>query len=790
MVWRAKDPRLGRDVAIKVLLKEVASDPDRLRRFELEARATSALSHPNILTIFDVGTHKGTPFLVSELLDGSTLREAERSEPMGVRQAIDYASQIAQGLAAAHEHGIVHRDLKPDNIFVTADGRVKILDFGLARLSEETAVGNLSDAATATQLTQLGTVMGTIGYMAPEQVLGQPAEAAADVFAFGCLLYEMLSGVPPFARNTQVETLSAILEREPPESPELEARLPPRLGRILRRCLAKKPAERYPSGRELAADLKELTESLSSGEVRIGSSVWAARGRLFVRRRWPWLASAGAAILAAGLGLWLFAGASITLSPAGRPIGESVAVLPFRNVGEDPKLEFLCDGLTEELINILGRVEGLRVPGRTSSFRFKGGKVDLAEVGALLNVDSVLEGSVQSDAGQLRIRAQLVSLPDGFQLWSEKYDRERAEILAVQDEVAAAIVRRLRGEVAASAISGAGAGEEVDFETYELYLQGRYHLNQRTGPDMKKALEFFGSALDRDSGYARAWSGRADSYSLLLDYDYLTAEEAVPKAETAARRALELDPALADAHTSLALILDLDGRTEEAEREYRLAVEMGPRHVNANLWLGGHLVSVGRYGEALPYLERAVELDPLLPVARANLVMALYAGRRFEEAIASGEDGQAHAPPDYDLLDWWLAWIYAEQAGRSDDALAITDKWLERTRDEPVPNIQWKLLRAIALAHGGRKAEARELIVRIEEQRAADATYRGVADLIALAYAALGDAGSFVEWARETLSFAPSEFSPGSLEHSPEYDRVRSDPRFVEFLDWRRSASG
>ncbi len=799
VVWKALDPRLGREVAIKVLSADLETRPDRLQRFEFEARTVSSLNHPNILTVFDVGNWKGTRYLVTELLEGATLREAEREQEIDLERAIGFALQIANGLAAAHEQGIAHRDLKPDNIFVTDDGRLKILDFGLARLAAKVAEDDRKDAATATALTSVGQVLGTAGYMSPEQVRARPSDARSDVFSFGCMLFELVTGMAPFARASTVETMAATLRRDPLEPAVVDGLLPRPLERILERCLQKHPEKRYPSAVELAEDLEALARGLANGEVRVPSAAWPLRrARFWLRRHRRQAIAWSAALAVAGLGAWLWLDPGETrgrrkaaVATAGSEARlASVAVLPFANSSGDPDVEYLCDGITEEVMSVLGRVAGVRVPGRTSSFRFKDREIDLADVGEKLGVESVLKGAVEVGERTLTVSARLVAVPDGHELWSGAYDGERADLVAIPQEVATAIVSKLLGEIAGDQTLPSGTPEAVDFETFELFLQGRYHLNRRTAEGLRRAQDYFQEVLERDRGYAPAWSGLADSYSLLLEYGHLSLEEAVPKAETAARHALELAPLLADGHASLGLVLDLAGRSEEAEREYRLALARDPRHVNAHLWLGSHLVTRGRSVQALPFLERAVELDPLLMVARVNLLIGLYEGRRFEEAVAYAESATEFAAPEDDLLPWWRAWLYADRAGRPDEALAICDRWLARTAGEPVANAQWQLLRAIALVHAGREQEARALLGTIEARYAAEPTYRGIADLIALAHAALGQADPFVAWAKVTVRADPSEFGVRVLESSPDLDRVRSDPAFAEFVEWRRRGEG
>jgi len=512
-VYRARDVRLNRDVAVKVLPKEFASDAWRLRRFEKETKALAALNHPNVLTIHDVGVHEGEPYLVSELLRGRTLREelgGEDSAALPLRKAVEYGMQIAQGLAAAHAKGAVHRDLKPENIYVTPDGRVKILDFGLAKLRENRQPDSpqrglpqgstiVIEADDVINTTAPGMVMGTPGYMSPEQVRGDPVDQRTDIFAFGCVFYEMLTGLRAFPGNTPVESMNATLKEAPAELGTINPKLPLSLGRVVERCLEKEPDNRFQTANDLAFAL----EQAGSREVGIPAQ------RVPQPASWKRpTASVVAALIVAGC-IWVLTesgwrskssenssrGPSASLASSIK----SVAVLPFVNMSADNENEYLSDGITEELLNSLTKVKGLRVPGRGSCFAFKGktGQEVLKEMGEKLRVNAVVEGSVRKAGNQLRIAAQLISVGDGFEMWSEEYDRDVTNIFVVQSDIAGRVASALQVQLGVEQTSALAKKPTENPEAYRLYLLGRYHFAKVTQMGWSNSLRYFNQALER-----------------------------------------------------------------------------------------------------------------------------------------------------------------------------------------------------------------------------------------------------------------------------------------------------
>ena len=532
-VYCARDTRLDRKVAVKVLPEAFARDPLYLARFEQEARAVAALSHPNILAIHDYGTEGGIPFAVMELLEGENLRATLARSPLPWRRALEIGAAIAEGLAVAHDRGIVHRDLKPENLFLTCDGQVKILDFGLARMELPTVAGDDTSPHLHVR-TAPGTVMGTVGYMSPEQVRGQAVDVRSDFFSLGCVLYEMVSGCRPFQRGSAADTMAAILHEEPASLGGLAVSAPPELETALRRCLDKEPGSRFPSARALASALRAILD---------GAEFPVTIPPTQTRPPSPPL-------------------------PA-HPILDALAVLPLVNTSADPDSEYLADGITESLITLLSRLPGLRVMARSTVFRYKGRDIDVQEVGRTLQVRAVLTGRLHQRGARLILKAELVDVADGIQLWGERYDRELTDLFAVEEAVARDIAEQLRLHLSGDAERRLARPPAANAAAYQLYLKGRYHWNKRTDEGLRKSVELFEQAIDRDPAFALAYAGLADAYHNLGGWGLLAPREAYPRAKAAASRALALDEHLAEAHVSLAMVRkEYEWDWAGAERSY------------------------------------------------------------------------------------------------------------------------------------------------------------------------------------------------------------------------------
>ncbi len=635
-VYRAHDTRLGRDVALKVLPEAVAADPGRLARFEREARTVAVLNHPHIVTIHSIEEAGAVRFLTMELVEGDTLDRLLTPAGLPVPQALEWALAILDALTAAHERGIVHRDLKPGNVMITRDGRVKVLDFGLARLDE--GAGGDSDPSMVTQALTVqspvsaeGMVLGTAPYMAPEQIRGEKADARADLFALGIVLYEMLTGRRPFAGRTLADLSSAILRDTPASARSLRSEIPLPLDRIVGRCLEKDRERRYATARDVRAELDAIRRELESG-VQSGAG-----------------GVAGAAAVA-----------------------PSLAVLPFANMSADPENEFFSDGLTEELLNVLARNPGLRVVGRTSSFAFKGRQEDLREIGQKLGVSTLLEGSVRKAGNRVRITVQLVKVSDGFHLWSETFDRVLDDIFAVQDEIAKCVslamnVTLLGTPAAAPAPRNAG--------TYELLLHAGHLAQQQTDATLARAVDLYLEAIARVPDDARAWAGIA--YAYVTQY-YKGAHDGDPdakyrQAREAIDRAVALDPNLPEAWETLAMVLGpIEFHWAESRDAIRKACALAPGSGRLMMTLATFTGALGDVAEAVSLSERAVALDLLSATTVLNRARILYWARRYEESEAAYVRALELSPG---ISAGWaqLAMAYALM-GRLPEALAAAAK--------------------------------------------------------------------------------------------------------------------
>ncbi len=575
-VYRAHDSRLGRDVALKLLPAPFAGDPGRLARLEREARLVAGLNHPNIVVLHSIEEADGLRFITMELVEGETLDRHLPPGGLAIPRVVELGIALAEALAAAHEKGIVHRDLKPANVMITRDGRVKVLDFGLAKLESSVEAGDATQADTVAALSSAGQVIGTVPYMAPEQIRGEAAESRTDLFALGVLIHELTAGTRPFIGATAGVISSAILRDAPPPLTALRADAPPELQHIVARCLEKDPASRFANARDVAEALRRVRHAEGTAAI-------------------------AAPVAPPGTGRTV----------AAPPPGPSIAVLPFANLSRDEDNEYFSDGLTEELMNVLGRIRGLRVAARTSSFHFKSKHPTIAEVGAALNVGAVLEGSVRKAGNRVRISVQLVKVADGYPLWSDTMERTLDDIFAVQDDVARAVVAALPGELLFSQPGLATGRGTRNRDAYDAYLEGRFYWNKRSEADARKAIEFFERALALDETFAEAWAGLADAYVTLPFYSLTPTDAAYVEARNAASKALALRPDYGPVIATLAYADMIDLRWPQAEEQYRRAIELAPEDANAHKWYADLLMMTGRSSAASRELRTALELDPL-----------------------------------------------------------------------------------------------------------------------------------------------------------------------------------
>lgn len=671
IVYRAEDLRLGRHVALKVFREQLASDEIRLRRFEREAKAVAALNHPNIVTLYSIEEAEGVRFLTMELVEGRTLAEAIR-QGFDFEEFLDLALALTNALAAAHGSGITHRDLKPANVMVSNEGRLTVLDFGAAKFLEEPPEEEDPSSDTPAEehglpltLTIEGAAVGTLPYMSPEQLHGADIDPRSDIFALCTLLYEMATGSRLFQGSSYAEMVGSIRQQSPPPIAEIRTDFPPNLDRVLRRGLMKRREDRYQDVRELQRQL-ELLGPKSSG-IR---GLWRNPSMSLLR---PLLIMAGV--------LFLTVLAVVLFNPrtSERPLEsvpaspQSVAVMPFDSMSTEKNDEYFSAGMTEELINALVKIEGLQVPARTSVFALQKKGLRLVEVGEILRVAHVLEGSVRREGRNLRISAQLIRVADGYHLWSEVYNRELEDVFAIQDEISRAIVTKLEVELRRLADSALVEERTANLEAYNAYLEGRFHWNKRTGEGMHHAIELFQRAIDEDDEFALAHSGLADAYLLLPYYDTKAEPmEYLPKAENAVFKALKLDNDLAEAHTSYAEILRSKGQYRQADEQFRRALDLKPRYATAHLWYAALLRSqLDQRAESLDHFELARQHDPVSRIVLANLAKGYQATGQYAKAFEAYREVK-RLDPDWPNLVPNLADVYVS-LGRLDKALDMLE---------------------------------------------------------------------------------------------------------------------
>ena len=771
-VYRAKDPRLARDIAIKVLPAEFSVDADRLRRFEQEARAAAALNHPNIVTIHSVEEAHGTHFLTMEFIDGQSLSELIPKGGMPLDRLLTIAIPLTDAVSAAHQAGITHRDLKPANVMVTGDSRVKVLDFGLAKLRDPLPIEPAVSALPTAALTGEGRIVGTVAYMSPEQAQGKPVDPRSDIFSLGVLLYELATGVRPFAGDTSVSLLSSIIKDTPRSVSDLKPALPRELSRIVKRCLAKDVEYRYQSAKDLRNDVRELQQESDAGEREASHGARADAREPVVgvaTHRWPRIATIGALVLlvvALGAGgLWL------TRPSTGGPI-DSLAVLPFVNVGADPDAEYLSDGITENLINSLSQLPELRVVPRSTVFRYKGRELDLRAIGRDLTVRAVLMGRVVQRGDSINIQTELVDVTEDAQLWGRQYDRTFADLITVQEEIARAVSDQLRLATSADEQKLLTKRYTENPEAHQLYLKGRDLWNRRTAQTLQSAAMYFQQAIDKDPGYGPAWAGLADCYSLYGFFGVSSPTVAGPKANDAALTALRIDDTLTEAHTALGWIrLTYNWDWSGAEREHGRAIALSPRDGLPLARYANYLAAIGRVDDAIEGVTRALAMEPLSLIVSAQVGRMFYYARQYDQALK--ESGKSlELDPNFAQTHLYLGWVY-EQQGKYEEAIGELQKGLDLSRGES--EMAGTLGHAYAVS--GKRGEAEELLATLKDRSRQQ--YVAPFDF-ALIYVGLGDINSTFEWLER--AYADHSTWLTWIKVDPRFDNVRSDPRFRDLL--------
>jgi len=765
VVYKAFDTRLDRPVALKFLPDHLTRDSQALERFRREARAASALNHPGICTIYDIGEQDGRAFIAMEFIDGETLRNRIYGKALPLEQTLTLGIQIAEALDAAHAEGIIHRDIKPANIFVTKRGQSKVLDFGLAKLVPKgmAVTGDGPDAGVADSSSIAGIISGTPAYMSPEQVRGDNLDPRTDIFSLGLILYEMCTGRQAFGAATPGMIIEAVLTRSPIPPHTINPEIPPRLEEIIDKALHKNRDERYQHAADIRDDLQRLERS--------SDSLPASKAPQKQTLSAPELAATPAHPTGTQPTSASQTGTLRSKRVSKKTI-DSLAVLPFENLSRDPEHEYLSDGITGSLINVLAGVPKLRVMAQSTVFRYKSRLMDPRAVGSELDVRAVLTGRIMQSGGSLRIGTELVDVATGSRLWGAQYDRASGDIFAIQDEISQEISEKLRLKLTRADKKRLTKRQTDDHEAYRLYLKGRHHWNRWTEDGFYKAIEYFEQASKRDPTYALAHSGIADSYVLLGWNSYLPPKDAFPKAKTAAMGALGLDPDLGEARAPLAAVLWLnDWDWPEANAEFERSIALNPAYPTSNHWHAEYLMTIGRHDEAITRMKKSQELDPLSLIIGDAIGWAYYMARRFDESIEQLRR-TVELDPHYPVT-YWVLGLALRSIGRLEEAIVEAERSVMLSGGSPI--MRAALAQTLAMASEQTRAhQILDDLVELSRQRYVSPYF------LSGIYLGLGQHDRAMEY----LEKAHKERAHWLLylHIDPSMDGLRSIPRFQELL--------
>jgi serine/threonine-protein kinase len=803
-VYLAEDTHLERQVALKVLRPEIADDEERVRRFVQEAKAASALNHPNILTVYEIGHCEDLRFIATELIKGETLRDRLRTEPLSLRETLDVALQVAAALNAAHDAGIVHRDIKPENIMLRDDGLAKVLDFGLAKLTEKKSEPTSSEDVTRVHVkTSPGLVMGTVAYMSPEQARGKEIDSRSDIWSLAVVIYEMLTKRTPFAEETTSDAIAAILTKDPAP---LDENTPPELQRIIRKSLQRKADERYQTIKDLQLDIKTLKRELEFSEElersmipsstrssNVGTTQTAEnvtpmnRAAISAQNSLPQQTSSAQYMVSEikkhkrgfaagsiffllaliGLGYWLLGNRAATTKQI-----DSIAVMPFVNESGNADVEYLSDGMTETLIGSLSQLPNLNVKSRSSVFRYKGKTTDAKTIGKELEVQAILNGRVGQRGDQLTLSLEMVDARTENVIWIEQYNRKQADLVTLQSDVARDVSSKLKAKLSGADEKKLAKTYTASPEAYQLYLKGRFYWNKRTVDGLKQAAEYYKQAIGKDPTFALAYSGLAESYVLFPVYSVASPKESMPQAKAAALKALEIDETIAEAHAALGLYLGNYGWNQAAsEKELRRAIELNPNYATAHHWLGNvPLLNMQRFDEAVAAGRRAEELDPLSVIISADTGYNLLFARRYDQALAQCQRTLT-LDPNFYYARYLLGWAYYGK-GMYREAISEYRKSLELN-----PDPYAKALLALSLSKSGGRAEA----IKLRDELISESTRRYLPGYhIAIANMALGEKDEALKWLEKDFTERGPQCASFAVD--PVLDDLRGDPRFTELV--------